>query len=262
MFNFILNYILYLSTQVVLLEDSFFEGEFMPEQFILFGEQHTQALTYSFLIIALLCVIGNFLNSKAQDVFAKLIGISLLVFEVTKPFIYIYGFDKPWETYLPLHMCNFSAVLIGIFLLQKNKNQLFFELPFYWGIGGATMALLTPDLTMGWPDIEFFMFFYGHGQIILGIFFALTVLKHRPYLQNFWKMAVITILLLIPILIVNLVIGGDANYWYLMNTPEGDSLMNFMPAPPYHMLGVAPLALIVFFITYLPFLVWDRAKKA
>ena len=31
------------------------------------------------------------------------------------------------------------------------------------------MALLTPDLTEAWPDIEFFMFFYGHGQIILGI---------------------------------------------------------------------------------------------
>ena len=83
--------------------------------------------------------------------------------------------------------------MIGIFLLQKKKNQMFFELPFYWGVGGATMALLTPDLTEAWPDIEFFMFFYGHGQIILGIFFALAVLKHRPYLQNFWKMAVITI---------------------------------------------------------------------
>ena len=131
----------------------------MSEPFILFGEQHTQALTYSFLIIAVLCVIGNFLSNKVQDIFAKLIGISLLVFEVTKPFIYIYGFDKPWETYLPLHMCNFSAVLIGIFLLQKKKNQMFFELPFYWGVGGATMALLTPDLTEAWPDIEFFMFF-------------------------------------------------------------------------------------------------------
>jgi hypothetical protein len=35
-----------------------------------------------------------------------------------------------------------------------------------------------------------------------------------------------------------------------------------MPDPPFHMLGVAPLALIVFFITYLPFLFWDKFKKA
>ena len=102
----------------------------MSEPFILFGEQHTQALTYSFLIIAVLCVIGNFLSNKVQDIFAKLIGISLLVFEATKPFIYIYGFDKPWETYLPLHMCNFSAVLIGIFLLQKRRIKCFLNYPF------------------------------------------------------------------------------------------------------------------------------------
>ena len=130
---------------------------------------------------------------------AKIIGISLIAFEITKPFIYIYGFDRPWQTFLPLHMCNFSAVLIGIFLLTKKKDQMFFELPFYWGIGGATMALITPDLDYAWPDIEYFMFFYGHGQIVLGIFFALAVLKYRPYLQNFLKMAAISLLLLIPI---------------------------------------------------------------
>ena len=232
------------------------------EPFILFGKLHTDALVYSLLVILILCVLGNFLNNKVQKNAGKLIGVSLLLFEATKPFIYIYGFDRPWETYLPLHMCNFSAVLIGIFLLQEKKNQLFFELPFYWGIGGATMALLTPDLEFTWPNIEFIMFFYGHGQIILGIFFALAVLKYRPYLQNFWKMAVITILLLIPILVINLIIGGEANYWYLMNTPDGESLMDLMPAPPFHMLGVAPLALVVFFITYIPFLIWDKTKKA
>ena len=53
-----------------------------------------------------------------------------------------------------------------------------------------------------------------------------------------------------------------ANYWYLMDTPAGESLMDLMPSPPYHMLGVIPLAVVVFFITYLPFLFWDKFKKA
>ena len=84
---------------------------------------------------------------------------------------------------------------------------MFFELPFYWGVGGATMALVTPDLDFAWPDIEYFMFFYGHGQILLGIFFALTVLKYRPRLENFLKMALITILLLIPMNFINILIN-------------------------------------------------------
>ena len=57
-------------------------------------------------------------------------------------------------------------------------------------------------------------------------------------------------------------IGGEANYWYLMDKPAGDSLAVFMPEAPYHILGIAPLALIVFFITYIPFLLWDKFKKA
>ena len=165
----------------------------MTEPFILFGDQHVLSLIYSGVIIIFLCLLGNFINTKNQDMAAKVIGVSLLVFEITKPFIYIYGFDRPWQTFLPLHMCNFSAVLIGIFLLTKKKDQMFFELPFYWGIGGATMALITPDLDYAWPDIEYFMFFYGHGQIVLGIFFALAVLKYRPYLQNFLKLSLIHI---------------------------------------------------------------------
>ncbi len=47
-----------------------------------------------------------------------------------------------------------------------------------------------------------------------------------------------------------------------MDKPAGDSLAVFMPEAPYHILGIAPLALIVFFITYVPFLLWDKFKKA
>ena len=49
------------------------------------------------------------------------------------------------------------------------------------------MAIITPDLDYAWPDIEYFMFFYGHGQIILGIFFALAVLKYRHISKTFGK---------------------------------------------------------------------------
>ena len=182
----------------------------MIEPFILFGEQHIETLTYTFGIIVLICLISNFISTSLQNIVTKIIGISLLGFEILRPFLYIFVFEKPWETYLPLHMCAFSAFLIGIFLLSKSRNQMFFELPYYWGVGGATMALATPDLTLGWPDVEYFFFFYGHGQILLGVFFALTVLKYRPHLQNFWRMAVITILLLIPVSYTHLTLPTKA----------------------------------------------------
>ena len=70
------------------------------EPFILFGDQHVSTMIWTGIIIVLFCILGNFINTKSQDLVAKLIGLSLIIFEITKPFIYIYGFDKPWQTYL------------------------------------------------------------------------------------------------------------------------------------------------------------------
>ena len=51
------------------------------EPFILFGDQHVLSLIYSGVIIIFLCLLGNFINTKSQDMAAKVIGVSLLVFE-------------------------------------------------------------------------------------------------------------------------------------------------------------------------------------
>ena len=59
----------------------------MTEPFILFGDQHVLSLIYSGVIIIFLCLLGNFINTKNQDMAAKVIGVSLLVFEITKPYI-------------------------------------------------------------------------------------------------------------------------------------------------------------------------------
>ena len=62
------------------------------EPFILFGDQHVSTMIWTGIIIVLFCILGNFINTKSQDLVAKLIGLSLIIFEITKPFIYIFGF--------------------------------------------------------------------------------------------------------------------------------------------------------------------------
>ena len=61
------------------------------EPFILFGDQHTQTLIWSTIIIIAICVAANFANNSSQSILTKIIGLSLLVFEATKPFIYIFS---------------------------------------------------------------------------------------------------------------------------------------------------------------------------
>ena len=52
---------------------------------------------------------------------------------------------KGWDIKadLPLHMCGFSVMATSWVLL--TRNQLMFELAYFWGFGGAVQALLTPD---------------------------------------------------------------------------------------------------------------------
>jgi uncharacterized membrane protein YwaF len=66
-------------------------------------------------------------------------------------------------------------------------------------------------------------------------------------------------MLMVFIYFINLLLG--ANFWYLMDKPEADSLMNFFPDPPFHMTIVVPIAIVIFYLLYVPFLIKDMVSK-
>ena len=52
-------------------------------------------------------------------------------------------------------------------------------------------------------------------------------------------------------------LGVDANFWYLRDKPQGDTIMNWFPDAPLHITVLIPAAIFAFFLTYLPFLIKD-----
>jgi uncharacterized membrane protein YwaF len=66
--------------------------------------------------------------------------------------------------------------------------------------------------------------------------------------------------------ILNLMIGGEpgyeANLWYLMKLSEGASLIDFFPVffqqPPFHIIIVIPLSIVIFLFLYLPFYLFEK----
>ena len=65
-------------------------------------------------------------------------------------------------------------------------------------------------------------------------------------------------LYILPVVyLINVIVGGEpgfeANLWYLMKAPAGDSLMNFFPNPPFHIIPLFPIVMLVFYILYLPY---------
>ena len=192
------------------------------QPFEIFGNSHLVTLL---LILAAAFLFPLFIkNSDLSNkvLIAKLLGFSVITLELTKPFIWHYWMDFPWIKLIPIHMCNLSTLFIGIFLLTEKR--IFFDVSFFWGIGGGINALITPDIPKTFPDPQFILFFIGHGLLIIAIAYACIALKNRPTLSSVRNGIYVSLSILPIIYIVNMILGPPANYWYLGTKPVGESI--------------------------------------
>ena len=230
-----------------------------PQPFVILGTSHIVTL------IIILCLAIFFPRAyKDKPVYqkenvAKVLGISIILLELIKPFIWNY-MDYPWIRLLPIHMCSLSGFFIGVFLLTKRR--LFFEVAFFWGIGGGINALITPDVTLTFPDPKYILFFLGHGLLLVNIGYACIALNNRPTFESVKNGILFSMAILPVIYLINLLLGPPANYWYLGAKPaEGQSIMDFFPDPPLHIPLLIIIGAFLFLLIYSPYWVYDKLKK-
>ncbi|SVD92680.1 uncharacterized protein METZ01_LOCUS445534 [marine metagenome] len=223
--------------------------------FILFDQIHWYTLIFTYGVITILTL---WIKSQPKENI-KYARFSVGVLLLTHAFMQIfnaYSYQLAWQEALPLHMCDFSKIAIALYLLGYGTR--FFQCAFFWGIIPASMALFTPALKYTFPHPEYVNFYYGHGLILLGIAIAMFVSNERPYFKDFMFVIGLTVLLTPIIYIANLILGAEANFWYLMDKPKGDTIMNLFPDAPLHVFVLIPTAIFAFFLTYLPFLIKDN----
>ena len=229
--------------------------------FEVFGTQHLVTLL---LCAAVIYLYPKFFQNKdeaKQILGGKILAGIMILHMITQPIYDVLLFELPWKEEFPLHMCDFSMLAMIVYLLKQNAPKILFHCAYFWGICGATMAMATPDLEYGFPHGEYSPFFWGHSLILLAVFYVLLVRKERPILKDILKVVGVTLVLLIFVYIANLLIGPPANYWYLVARPVDGTLMDYFPDPPLHLIGTIPLAILLFYIAYLPLQIKDRLKK-
>ena len=229
--------------------------------FEVFGAQHLVTLL---LCAAVIYLYPKFFQNKdeaKQILGGKILAGIMILHMITQPIYDVLLFKLPWKGEFPLHMCDFSMLAMIVYLLKQNAPKILFHCAYFWGICGATMAMATPDLEYGFPHGEYSPFFWGHSLILLAVFYVLMVRKERPILKDILKVVGVTLVLLIFVYIANLLIGPPANYWYLVARPVDGTLMDYFPDPPLHLIGTIPLAILLFYIAYLPLQIKDRLKK-
>jgi hypothetical integral membrane protein (TIGR02206 family) len=144
---------------------------------------------------------------------------------------------------LPLHLCGIAMYLTIITLF--TRKQILFEIACFWGLVGTPQAILTPAITVNFPDYWFFQFFVCHCGIIVGVVYAIGALKMRPRRGAMWRIFVITNICLLLIGAVDFLIG--ANYMYLREVPQGDSPL-IAWGWPWHIVIAVSLMLLGFWI--------------
>ena len=214
--------------------------------FELFGAAHLLTL----LIICLAVVgLGRVPARPNAGAIAWTIALLLLAQELLKQYYFNFVVGQPWTVSLPLDFCRINEFLCAYMLVRRSYRV--FEIAYFWAICASGLAMLTPDLTYGFPDVRYLMFFLGHGLVVLAAVYALAAYGFRPTLRSVGRAIVVTLIYTVVIAGINLLL--DSNYLFLRHRPEGASAMDYFGPWPVYIFVAAGFAVLLFFLAYLPF---------
>jgi hypothetical integral membrane protein (TIGR02206 family) len=144
-------------------------------------------------------------------------------------------------------------------MVLVRRTYALYELVYFWGLGGAVQAILTPELHFGFPHPIFLTFFVGHGLVVLGALYATVVLDLRPTHGSIWRTFRATAAWAALVTPLNLALG--TNYLFLMRKPERASLIDYFGPWPWYIPVLAVVGLTLFYLYYSPFAVFDLLKR-
>src|SRR4051794_7534396 len=159
-----------------------------------------------------------------------------------------------WQQMLPMQMCDWGMVVVIV--AMWTGSQRWFEVAYFWGIGGTLQAVLTPNLRYGFPDWRFISFFTSHSGIIVGVIFLMLTRRYRPYPMSLVRVWLWSEFYFVVGLIVDNLTGS--NYGFLLHKPEAFSILSFLSDWwPLYLLQLHGVALLFFLLLYAPFAILD-----
>ncbi len=232
-----------------------FARDYSGGAFVLFGTAHLAALA----LIAAVCLGITLLRGRFQGRGRTATRWGLLAL--------IYLCEGSWQVWmlvtgqwtiqgmLPLWLCSVTSWSMPLLLVFRSQR--YYEWAYFMGTIGASMALLTPDLTIyGFPHYRFIEFLTLHGAIIVAIVYMTVVEGYRPTWRSLPRVFLITNLYWLFCAGVNRQIGS--NYLYTQGKLPTPSLLDVLGPYPWYLLSMEALGIVLCVLLYLPFAIRDR----
>ena len=214
--------------------------------FVFLGTSHVFSIIL-FLVLALSIpyLAKKNLNENQQLFLGKIIGVMVLIGYLSWVILEILAGSFNLKLHLPFHLCRTANVLI--FVVLFFRSFLAYEIVFFWGLT-VIHAVITPDITQGFPHYHFVRYWLTHQLMIIGIIYATFVYDIRPHKKSIYKSFVALLLFFLITIPVNLLL--DANYFWICGKPPVGTVFDYFGPWPWYLVVATLLALIHFYFFY------------
>ena len=191
-----------------------------PYTFDLFGNDHILSIILIIIFYVLFLRFNEKIGIKNNSkIFPIVLSFIILSLDISEDIIrYITGYYSI-EKDLPLQLCAIGIYVAVVALLKKN--QIAFELIFYWGLVGASQAILTPDSDLFELKIFFIYSQTYHSALIFAVLWLVIKCNMRMQIEYIPRVVLITNLVVVVISVINYLL--DSNYMFLRVKPNSVS---------------------------------------
>lgn len=165
--------------------------------------------------------------------------------------------------HLPITVCGWTIVFCSYLVI--GKSQTLFDIAYFWLFAGTIFALITPGAvlaTTGPTRFRYYQFWVEHTFGYFAIFYMIFVHKMRPTVKSAIKSYGTLAILAIVAYVANDILGPGANYLFMAKPEDTPSILDILP-PIFavRILIMAAAVTLLFFLSYLPWLIKDRRAR-
>src|SRR5262249_9092119 len=140
---------------------------------------------------------------------------------------------------LPIHLCSILG-FIGLWAYFSG-SRLAYDLVYFWTFAGTGHALITPAAPAGFPDLRYFLYFAGHGILVLSACYSPCGLRRGPVRGSLGRAFLALQAWALVAALVNAIF--HMNFLYLRAKPDTASLFDVLGPWPWYLLSLEGVAL-------------------